>query len=73
MHKESDNTQREAIVGDYDENEKLVDDVVATLYSLYVACQRDGIPAWANDLLEKLKNGSLLTAVEKLLEGIYDT
>ena len=49
--------------GNYDEGEKLVDDVVDSLYSLYVACQRESFPGWANDLLEKLKDGTLLKAV----------
>ncbi len=54
--------------GHFDESEKLVDDVVDPLYSLYVACRRESFPNWANDLLERLKDNTLLTAVEKLLE-----
>ena len=54
--------------GNFDESEKLVDDVVDPLYSLYVACRRESFPNWANDLLERLKDDTLLTAVEKLLE-----
>ncbi|MGB4403650.1 MAG: hypothetical protein WBJ96_03410, partial [Limnochordia bacterium] len=54
--------------GNYDESEKLVDDVVNSLYSLYVACQRESFPNWANDLLDKVKDGTLFTAVKKLLE-----
>lgn len=54
--------------GSYDESEKLVDDVVDSLYSLYIACQSKSFPNWAKDLLKKLKDGTLLTAVEKLLE-----
>jgi predicted nucleotidyltransferase len=56
--------------GNFDENEKLVDDVIDSLYSLYVACQREIFPNWANNLLEKLKDGTLLAAVEKLLEEV---
>lgn len=53
--------------GNYDQSEKLVDDVVVSLYSLYIACQRESFPNWASDLLEQLKDGTLLLAVEKLL------
>ena len=56
--------------GNYDENEKLIDDVVDSLYSLYIACKQKYFPNWANDLLKKLKDGRLLAAVEKLLEEI---
>lgn len=54
--------------GNFDESEKLVDDVVDSLYSLYIACQREKFPNWANDLLSMLKDGRMLLVVEKLLE-----
>lgn len=56
--------------GRYDESEKLVDDVVDSLYSLYIACQRESFPNWANDLLKKMEDGRMLLAVEKLLEEV---
>lgn len=55
--------------GEFDEYEKIVDDVVSTLITLYFACQRDKFPAWANGCLEALQNGELLAAAEKLLEA----
>lgn len=54
--------------GSYDQSEKLVDDVVDSLYSLYIACQREKFPNWANALLSMLKDGRMLLVVEKLLE-----
>ena len=56
--------------GGFDEREVIIDNVVCELTSLYIACQRKSFPSWANDGLEKVKDGRLLVAVEKLLEGI---
>lgn len=56
--------------GGFDEREAVVDNVVCELSSLVIACQRKDFPNWANDGLEKVRDGGLLAAVEKLLEGI---
>ncbi|MGI5899794.1 MAG: phosphotransferase [Christensenellales bacterium] len=56
--------------GGFDEHEVIIDSVVCELSSLLIACQRKIIPNWANDGLEKVKDGRLLASVEKLLEGI---
>ncbi|MDD4495404.1 MAG: ElyC/SanA/YdcF family protein, partial [Eubacteriales bacterium] len=57
--------------GGFDEREVMVDNVACELSSLVIACQRKDFPNWANDGLEKVKDGRLLAAVEKLLEGIW--
>ncbi len=56
--------------GGFDEREVVVDNVVCELSSLVIACQRKTFPNWANNGVEKIKDGRLLAAVEKLLEGI---
>jgi len=56
--------------GAFDDREIIIDNVVCELSSLIIACQRNVFPNWAYDGVEKVKNGSLLTAVEKLLEII---
>ena len=55
--------------GGYIEYEKVVDDVVSPLVTLYFACQREDFPSWASNELEKLHNGMLLSATEKLLKN----
>lgn len=55
--------------GNYDEKEIAVDDVVSALTSLHIACQRKSFPDWGRELLEMVKDGRLLSAVKKLLEG----
>lgn len=55
--------------GSFDEKEKLVDDVVCILTSLDIACQRVTFPSLGNVLLDMVKNGEWLVAVEKLLES----
>jgi len=52
-----------------DEREVIVDDVASVLTALIIACERKVFPEWANGLLEKVKDGRLLAAVEKLLEA----
>lgn len=54
--------------GSFDTTEKIVDNVVSTLISLHNACQRKIFPKWAAPLVEEVKNGSLQSATEKLLE-----
>ena len=54
--------------GSFDEREVVVDDVVSVLSALLIASQRKVFPNWANGSLEKVKDGRLLSAVEKLLE-----
>jgi len=54
--------------GGFDECEILVDAVACELSALIIACQRKVFPDWANDGVEKVKDGRLLAAVEKLLE-----
>ena len=53
--------------GDFDENEKVVDDVVSHLITLHFACERKTFPNWAAPSLEIVKDGRLLLAVEQLL------
>jgi len=55
--------------GEFDEKEKIVDDVLCSLTSLYIACQRKHFPDWGNNLLAGVKDGRLQAAVEKLLGG----
>jgi hypothetical protein len=55
--------------GAFEEYEVIVDDVASVLSALLTACQRKVFPNWANDLLEMVKDGRLLTSVERLLEG----
>ena len=58
--------------GGFDEREVVVDNVACELSALIIACQRKVFPNWANDGLEKVKDGRLLAAVEKLFGGKYD-
>jgi len=54
--------------GSFNSNEIIIDDVISVLFNLIVACEHDTFPSWANDSLEALKDGSFLSAVEKLLK-----
>lgn len=54
--------------GAIDEHEITVDDVVSVLLALNTACQRTILPNWAKPLLEKVKDGRLQLAVERLLK-----
>ena len=56
--------------GAFDEREIIIDAVACELSSLVIACQRKVFPNWAKDSVEKVKNGRLLAAVERLLEVI---
>jgi hypothetical protein len=57
-----------SVYGGFDEREVVVDDAASHIYSLYIACQRKVLPDWAKDGVERLRDGSLLAAIEKLLE-----
>ena len=57
--------------GAFDEREVEFDAVVCELSTLIIACQRKVFPNWANDGLEKVKNGKLLSAANKLLKIIW--
>jgi hypothetical protein len=54
--------------GGFDEREITVDAVACELSALIIACQRKIFPNWANDGLEKVKDGRLLAAVEMLVD-----
>ena len=54
--------------GDFDENEKIVDDVVSPLVTLHFACEHKLFPNWAAQSLDMVKDGRLLLAVKQLLE-----
>jgi len=56
--------------GEYDEREVVVDYVADALSGLVIASQREVFPNWAKDSVEGIKNGQILTAVERLLEVI---
>jgi len=47
-------------------DEILVDNIVSPLASLHIACRREVFPAWANQLLDSLKNGALLAAIRHM-------
>lgn len=53
--------------GSYDIKEVVVDDVASILDGLYIACRRQSFPDWADSLLERVKDGRLLTAVYKII------
>lgn len=58
--------------GEFDEYEVIVDDVASVLSALLIACKHRVFPDWAYGLAEKVKDGRLLTAVERFLEEEYD-
>ena len=41
--------------GEFDPAEKVLDDVVSVVVTLYLACQRDTFPGWAQGLLDELE------------------
>lgn len=53
--------------GSIDPKEVLLDQVTSTLTALYTACLRETLPAWAEQELAKVTNGSLLTSAQALL------
>ncbi|HHT95547.1 MAG TPA: phosphotransferase [Clostridiaceae bacterium] len=53
--------------GEYDQREIIVDNVAAALSGLIIASQQEVFPDWAKVLVEGIKNGQMLTAVERLL------
>lgn len=55
-----------------DECEAVVDDVASILSALLTACQKNVFPNWTNGLLDKVNDGRLQMAVERLLnENTY--
>lgn len=42
--------------GGFDLEEKALDEVVSTVVTLYLACQREEFPGWARESLEKVRN-----------------
>ena len=55
--------------GEINKCEVVVDDVASVLSALLIACSRMAFPDWAQGLLERTKDGRLLAAVERLVEG----
>jgi len=53
--------------GQFNGQEKDVDDVISLLVNLHFACERENFPNWALESLEQVKDGRLLAAVNKLL------
>ena len=41
--------------GEFDPVEKVLDDVVSVVVTLYLACQRDAFPSWVRGLLDELE------------------
>jgi len=57
--------------GDFDKSEVVLDEIISTLQTLIVACERDSFPSWANDSLDSVKDGRLLATVERfVVEGV---
>lgn len=54
-------------IGNFNEYEVIVDDVVSPLTSLIFACKKKSFPKWGYSELEKVQSGSLMRAVERLL------
>lgn len=52
--------------GSFDPVEKLLDDVVSTIVTLYLACQREQFPTWAQALVDEI-NINFIEKVDKLL------
>lgn len=48
--------------GDFDAREAALDDVVSVVVTLYLACQREQFPIWAQDLLDEMDT----TFIEKI-------
>jgi hypothetical protein len=57
-----------SIYGAFDEREIIIDAMACELSRLIIACQRKVFLNWANDGLDKVRDGRLLAAVKKLLE-----
>jgi len=55
--------------GDFDEKERILDNVVSPLTTLYFACKRDTFPKWAETSLLQLKNGQLLDNIYLLMRN----
>ena len=53
--------------GTFDESEVVLDEIICTLQTLIVACEREVFPSWATDSLATVKDGRLLTAVERFI------
>lgn len=51
--------------GAFDPTQKILDDVVSPVITLYFACKRDVFPSWAKPLLEEI-NTSYIAKIEKL-------
>ena len=51
--------------GAFDPTQKILDDVVSPVVTLYFACKRDVFPSWAKPLLEEI-NTSYIAKIEKL-------
>jgi len=49
------------------ENERLADAVLSPLTTLFLACEREAFPRWANASLEELKSGALLESLLRWL------
>jgi len=60
-------TAFKAAYGKFDESEIVLDEIISTLQTLIVACERDSFPSWAQESLDFVKDGGLLVAVEKYL------
>ena len=53
--------------GGFDPQEEAFDAVASVLTTLHFGCQRKAFPAWAQEELEKVKNGALEQAIRRLL------
>ncbi|MBE0600898.1 MAG: hypothetical protein IH607_03865, partial [Firmicutes bacterium] len=53
--------------GAFDPVEEAIDAVASILTTLHYGCQRQAFPAWAEEELEKVKNGTLEQALRRLL------
>lgn len=51
--------------GEFDPAEKVLDDVVSVVVTLYLACQRDAFPSWAQQLLDELET-AFIEKIESL-------
>lgn len=58
--------------GEFDISEKTTDEWMSPLIDLVYASQRDSFPDWAEESLEKLKNGSISSAMMLSLKTISD-
>lgn len=58
--------------GGFDVKEKVTDEWMSPLIDLIYASQRDSFPDWAEESLEKLRNGSISSAMMLSLKTIRD-